>query len=517
MHDVLAASIKGEKVDPPSKLGTPPVGTIQLTGRLSHLDPTKIISNKAQVGRTATMADLFPDTTVMFCHLSGFIAWSAKLTPQEVFMLLDKLYTRLDEMANQRKILKVDTIGDVYAAVAGLPQPLPEHGLIMARYAADCINALKSIKVELAPTLGSGTKDLCLRIGLHSGPVMAGLLSGEGVHFQIVGETVDMAERMERTGARNKIHCSQSTATWIRADGMSHWVTPREDQVTVRGKGTILSYWVQPKDAATSSSGSVADNRASTMGKEDASAAKPDIVSEASGSVSKDEASNSSRQPQEGRASITSTTSTTPSTAPSTAKSMLTKVMKQRDLAPESSNNPQNKTSRLVDWNVDILSRLLRNLVAKRNAMDENASLTEADMNPNARKYLPGNGAPSSVLKEVVEVIEMPEMEARAYFKCANADLDATQLDQVVEMQLRAFVTTIETMYRRHPYHNFEHASHVGMVSFPVCKMYYCVPNYNRLRCRRSSHQHSPCVSVPGDFIVTCGLARTTGPALKRI
>ena len=62
----------------------------------------------------------------------------------------------------------------------------------------------------------------------------------------------------------------------------------------------------------------------------------------------------------------------------------------------------------------------------------------------------------------------MPELEARAYFKCANFDLESIELENVVIMQLRAFVTTIEAMYRRHPYHNFEHASHVGMVSFVV-------------------------------------------------
>ena len=471
VHDVLAASIKGDKGDKEVRY-TPPVGTIQLAGR------------RTQGGRAPTAADLFPDTTVMFCHLSGFISWSAKLTPQEVFMLLDKFYSRLDKMANKSKILKVETIGDVYAAVAGLPQPLPEHGLVMARFAADCQNALALITDELAPTLGSGTKNLCLRIGLHSGPVMAGLISGEGTQFQIVGETVDMAERMERTGARNKIHCSQSTATWIRADGMDHWVTPREDKVTVRGKGSIHSYWVEPIVARISSAGSVTDKSASTTGMgEDSSTTATQI--------SKDENSVSSRRRLSGGASVNSAKS-------STAKGMLTKVMSPT----ETSTNPKNKTTRLIDWNVDVLSRLLRNVLAKRTAMNENEGLKDSDKNPNARKYLPSNGAPSSVLKEVVEVIEMPELEARAYFKCANFDLESIELENVVIMQLRAFVTTIEAMYRRHPYHNFEHASHVGMVSIVVgygFPLKLTIPNSQNYLVRPLPNQ-----LTPGSLLQSC-------------
>jgi class 3 adenylate cyclase len=96
----------------------------------------------------------------------------------------------------------------------------------------------------LIDKLGEGTGDLTLRIGLHSGPVTAGVLRGEKCRFQLFGDTVNTASRMESTGEKNRIQLSSATAEIIRRAGKGHWLLPREDLVEAKGKGMLQTYWL---------------------------------------------------------------------------------------------------------------------------------------------------------------------------------------------------------------------------------------------------------------------------------
>jgi class 3 adenylate cyclase len=120
------------------------------------------------------IADLFPNCTVMFGDIAGFTAWSSTRGPEKVFVLLQSLYHRYDQIAKRRKVFKVETIGDCYLAVAGLPEAQPQHAMIMARFAWDCRNAMIEVTRELEVALGPDCSDLRMRFGLHSGPVTAG-------------------------------------------------------------------------------------------------------------------------------------------------------------------------------------------------------------------------------------------------------------------------------------------------------------------------------------------------------
>lgn len=82
-------------------------------------------------------------------------------------------------MARDRDIFKVETVGDCYVAVAGLPDPMPHHASVMAQFAEDCIEHVQSLVMGLEKRLGPGTGDLDIRVGLHSGPVVAGVLRGD--------------------------------------------------------------------------------------------------------------------------------------------------------------------------------------------------------------------------------------------------------------------------------------------------------------------------------------------------
>ncbi|CAB9530583.1 Receptor-type guanylate cyclase gcy [Seminavis robusta] len=190
------------------------------------------------------IASLYPESTIYFADLVGFTSWSAKRTPVEVFQLLETLYGAFDNVALKRDVFKVETIGDCYVAATGLPQPQPNHAVIMCKFATDCMNKMKVIVSSLADTMGEDTADLAMRVGLHSGPVTAGVLRGQKSRFQLFGDTVNTASRMESNGLPHRIHVSQETADALRAKGKEVWLTPRPDKVQAKGKGLLQTYFV---------------------------------------------------------------------------------------------------------------------------------------------------------------------------------------------------------------------------------------------------------------------------------
>jgi class 3 adenylate cyclase len=146
------------------------------------------------------IADFFPNTTIMFAYLAGFTAWSSTREPTEVFTLLEIIYNKFDSIARVKGIFKVETVGDCYVAVVGLPDPCENHVVVMADFARSCLSHFHKLMRQMEVILGPDTADLGLRVGIHSGPVTAGVLRGEKSRFQLFGDTVNTASRIESTG-----------------------------------------------------------------------------------------------------------------------------------------------------------------------------------------------------------------------------------------------------------------------------------------------------------------------------
>lgn len=112
---------------------------------------------------TQPIADLFPNCSVLFADIAGFTAWSSTRDPEQVFILLQTIYQAFDGIAKRRKVFKVETIGDSYVAVTGLPDPQDAHAIIMARFAGECLAKINQLTAELESTLGPDTAELSMR------------------------------------------------------------------------------------------------------------------------------------------------------------------------------------------------------------------------------------------------------------------------------------------------------------------------------------------------------------------
>ncbi|XP_068903394.1 retinal guanylyl cyclase 2 isoform X4 [Tenebrio molitor] len=182
----------------------------------------------------------FEEVTIYFSDIVGFTTISAYSTPFQVVDLLNDLYTCFDATINAYNVYKVETIGDAYMVVGGLPVRVPDHAEQIATMALDLLHQSGRFRITHLP----GTP-LRLRIGLHTGPCCAGVVGLTMPRYCLFGDTVNTASRMESTGAAWRIHLSEATKEHLeRAGGYQlDYRGPTE----IKGKGTMHTYWLLGK------------------------------------------------------------------------------------------------------------------------------------------------------------------------------------------------------------------------------------------------------------------------------
>ena len=156
------------------------------------------------------IADIFPDVTVLFADIVGFTKFSAGIDPSSLVMLLDEIFTGYDTIADNCGLEKIKSIGDAYMAAAGVPVPVPDHAARAAEMALDMLYSLKRFNERT----GNALK---IRIGLNSGPVVAGVIGKRKFIYDLWGATVNTASRMESHSLPGHIHLTESTRRQLPA------------------------------------------------------------------------------------------------------------------------------------------------------------------------------------------------------------------------------------------------------------------------------------------------------------
>lgn len=258
----------------------------------------------------------------------------------------------------------------------------------MAKFAHDCVRQMNLLTSELVRELGPETNDLKLRVGLHSGPVVAGVLRGEKSRFQLFGDTMNTASRMESTGVPNRIQVSQETADLLIAADKKHWLVPRDDKVSAKGKGELVTYFL--------------------------------------------------KQSSEDRLARGSWTGNASDTASSSGNSL------DRSSCLDDTEAIANR-HRIADWMAEVLGCLLKEIELRRKTAGINSE-SRSKIDELERASLSNRGN-STVIDEVEEIIELPEFNADAVQLESKLDGMDVPLRKEVTDELREYVRTIATHY----------------------------------------------------------------------
>ena len=177
------------------------------------------------------IADSFPDVTVLFADIVGFTRLSEGMSPDKLVDLLDGVFTLFDSIVDRRGLEKIKTIGDAYMAVAGLPIAAADHAVRSAHAALDMMEALEVFNQESGHALQ-------VRIGLHSGAVMAGVIGKRKFIYDLWGDAVNTASRMESHGVPSRVQVTE--ATRILLDQLFR--LEERGPVEIKGKGELRTW-----------------------------------------------------------------------------------------------------------------------------------------------------------------------------------------------------------------------------------------------------------------------------------
>jgi class 3 adenylate cyclase len=188
------------------------------------------------------IADGFPRVSVLFADIVGFTKMSERVTPVELVDRLNRMFSSFDDLADKLKLEKIKTIGDAYMVAGGLHSHEYDHAQTIAEMAL----AMQRRALEFSREFG---EELSIRIGIHTGPVVAGVIGKRKFIYDVWGDTVNTASRMESHGEPGTVHVTEETRQLLK----DMYVLTARGEITVKGKGVMRTWFLlgpQPSDGS---------------------------------------------------------------------------------------------------------------------------------------------------------------------------------------------------------------------------------------------------------------------------
>jgi adenylate cyclase len=195
------------------------------------------IAARLKQSKESVIADSHAEASILFADMAGFTARAADTLPVKLVLFLNDLFTAFDQLVERYGLEKIKTTGDAYMVVSGVPAPRADHAEALARLALDMRAAVTAIAA-------SSGRALSIRIGISSGPVVAGVVGTKKFFYDVWGDTVNVASRMESTGEPGKIQVSEATHALL-ADKFN---LESRGEIEIKGKGKMRTWFlIEPK------------------------------------------------------------------------------------------------------------------------------------------------------------------------------------------------------------------------------------------------------------------------------
>jgi len=203
----------------------------------------KEIAGRLKNGESS-IADNFSEVTILFADLVGFTELASRLAPRETVRLLDSIFSGFDALAGRHRLEKIKTMGDAYLVAGGIPVPRPDHAEAVAEMALGMRDVVQACGASSGETL-------CIRIGIASGPVVAGVIGKKKFIYDLWGDAVNTASRMESHGVAGRIQVSASTHRLLG----DRYRCAERGPIAVKGKGPMLTYFLLGREERLESTG----------------------------------------------------------------------------------------------------------------------------------------------------------------------------------------------------------------------------------------------------------------------
>lgn len=190
------------------------------------------IANRLK-NENSQISEYFSECSILFADIVGFTLLAARKSPDELAGLLDRFFSRIDELAENRGVEKIKTIGDAYMAAAGIPIACDDHVERIGNLALDILKEVNTNEELIREKLN-------IRIGIHSGPVVAGVIGRKKFIYDLWGDSVNLASRMESHGLPGKIHVTEEY--FLAASSI--FQLEKRGEVDIKGKGTVSTYFL---------------------------------------------------------------------------------------------------------------------------------------------------------------------------------------------------------------------------------------------------------------------------------